>query len=166
MRTIEYARTQLARFEALQGEFEAARPVFTDAHRMLTDHDRLLLRTSDRNLRQVREGADAAEPTDPALGDLIRDPAVQALRLRRPCIATITALIEQLGQQAAGEPQQHRPQAGRYRLRTEVQIHPRAKPAPAGPHIHEGRLVLPGEEVLLTEAQAQAWADKFDPVMS
>ena len=79
-------------------------------------------------------------------------------------------LIEQWRQEAAGEVTRAQASGATWprphRLRTEVQLDRRSKPAPAGPHVNEGRLVLPGEEVLLTEQQWAAWADKFEPVTS
>ena len=169
MRTIEAAEAALAQLDALTAEVEAEMPKTDDPHVPLSGHEQLLERRAKRTLHQIGHGVDPADPTDPRLGDLIRHPLVQGLRVKRPCRSTIAALIEQLRADAAGETRKPSYEGGwprPYRLRTKVQVHPRAEPAPAGPHVLDGRLVLPGETVLLTEEQSAAFADKFEEVSS
>jgi hypothetical protein len=169
MRTIEAAETALTQFDALRAEVEAGMPKTDDPHVPLSGHEQLLERRAKRTLNQIEHGLDPADVTDPRLGDLIRSPLVQGLRVRRPCRTTIAALIEQLRQGAEGQAKPRSTGATwprLHRLRTQVRIHPRATPAPAGPHVLDGRLVLPGETVLLTEEQSAAFADKFEEVSS
>jgi hypothetical protein len=164
------AETVLAWMRALDRELESELPPVRDAHEVGSGHEALLRQRIERNRRQLLKGFDLEEATDPRLGDLVRHPVVAGLRLRRPCIESVTALIEQLRQEAAGEVARAKMSGATWpqlrRLKTQVQIDPRSKPVPAGPHVHEGRLVLPGEEVLLTEEQSIAFADKFEPVTS
>jgi hypothetical protein len=93
--------------------------------------------------------------TDARLDELVRRPEVTRLHLRAPGILALTRLQESLRAEQNAEAARQRDRAG----------WPRPFRLLEGKrHALGERDLLPGEVIELTEAQAAAFADKFEPV--
>jgi hypothetical protein len=102
--------------------------------------------------RQVRDGMERTEGTNPRLAALLQHPDIQALPMRQIGIVTLESLRDRL----------------RAELAAPVDTGPWPRPfryiAKHGKHRHDGRLLKIGDVVDLNESQAEAWRDKFVPV--
>lgn len=146
---LSHIRTARVLFDALRAEVEAELAELEKGR--LNQHEQARRSHLRQTRAQIDNGLHPSDGTDPRLWALITREEVTRLRLKRPGLAALARVENQLLTEAlaASEP---RPRAGTYRVRDGRRF------------ILADRDVRGGELVELTDAQAVAFADSFDPV--
>ena len=154
-KTLTAIETFIPKFYALLGDVVADKMELEEREgRGELTHRSDFQRLDDLRLfaRQIRDGIEGGEGTDPRLAALIGNPEMQALPMRQIGIVTLELLRDRLRAELAA-PVDTGPWPRQFRYRAKV-----------GKHRHDGRLLKAGDVVELTEAQADGWRDKFEPV--